>query len=366
MIPITTVKFGHEEEQLVLEVLRSGSIAQGPKVAQLEKRFAELFNVPHAIAVNNGTTALVAALQVLDLKPGDEVITSPFTFVATLNAILEAGATATFADIRDDDFNIDPQSVAERITDRTKVLLPVHLYGQMADMTPLAGLAATHDLRILEDAAQSHGATYDGRHAGSYGLGTFSLYATKNITTGEGGLITTDDAVLADRLRVLRNQGMRARYVYEMAGNNYRLTDLQAAIGIPQLERYESIVTARRRNADRLIEGLSDVPGIVVPRELEGRGHVWHQFTIRVTEEAGISRDTLVEELTARGIGSGIYYPKLVFDYDAYRTHPRVAISDVPVAARIVTEVVSLPVHTALSDSDLTEIISAVRTAAGA
>lgn len=366
MIPITTVTFGEEEQQLVLEVLRSGGIAQGPKVAQLEDRFAELFGIPHAVAVNNGTTALVAALQVLDLQPGDEVITSPFTFVATLNAILEAGATATFADIRDDDFNIDPASVEERITDRTKVLLPVHLYGQMADMDPLAALAADHGLRILEDAAQSHGASYKGRHAGSYGLGTFSFYATKNITTGEGGMITTDDAVLADRLRVLRNQGMRARYVYEMAGNNYRMTDLQAALGIPQLERYAATVTARQRNADRLFEGLSDVPGVVVPRQLDGREHVWHQYTIRVTPDARVGRDLFVEQLAERGIGAGIYYPKLVFDYDAYRTHPQVSLSDVPVASRVVSEVISLPVHTGLSESDLSEIIAAVRAVAGA
>jgi len=366
MIPITTVQFGAEEEQQVLEVLRSGAVAQGPKVAQLESRFAELFGIPHAIAVNNGTTALVAALQVLDLKPGDEVITSPFTFAATLNAILEAGATATFADIRADDFNIDPASLAERITDKTKVLLPVHLYGQMADMDPIQALAAERGLRILEDAAQSHGASYQGRYAGSYGLGTFSLYATKNITTGEGGLITTDDDDLADKLRVLRNQGMRSRYVYEMAGHNYRLTDLQAALGIPQLERYEQTVSTRRHNAERLIEGLTDVPGIVVPRQLEGRGHVWHQFTIRVTPEARVTRDDFVEKLGQLGIGSGIYYPKLVFDYDAYRKHPGVVISDVPVAQQIVTEVVSLPVNTSLTDADLSEIISAVRTVAGA
>lgn len=366
MIPITTVKFGEEEQELVMEVLRSGAVAQGPKVALLEGRFGELFGSPHVVAVNNGTTALIAALQVLDLQPGDEVITTPFTFVATLNAILEAGATATFADIREDDFNIDPTSVAERVTDRTKVILPVHLYGQMADMDPLVTVAEQRGLRILEDAAQSHGASYKGKYAGSYGLGTFSLYATKNITTGEGGLITTDDDVIADRLRLLRNQGMRARYVYEMAGNNYRLTDLQAALGLPQLSRYAQTVAKRQSNADRLIEGLSDVPGVVVPRQLEGRGHVWHQFTVRVTAEARIGRDAFVDALAERGVGSGIYYPKLVTDYDAYRSHPRVIPADMPVATQVVKEVLSLPVHTALSDADLTDIISAVRAVAGA
>jgi perosamine synthetase len=366
MIPITTVQFGADEEELVLEVLRSGSIAQGPKVAQFESAFARQAGTKHAIAVNNGTTALIAALQVLDLEPGDEVVTTPFTFVATLNAILEAGATAVFADIREDDFNIDPGAVLDRLTPRSKVLLPVHLYGQMADMDPLVRIADEHGLRILEDSAQSQGARYHGRAAGGYGLGTFSLYATKNMTTGEGGVITTDDDDLADRLRLLRNQGMRARYVYEMAGNNYRMTDLQAAIGIPQLARYDATVEARRRNAARLIEGLDGVPGVIAPATIDGRDHVWHQFTIRVTPEARVGRDEFVQQLLERGVGSGVYYPKLVFDYDAYREHPLVRMSEVPVAERVVREVVSLPVHPALTDDDLAHVIASVRTVAGA
>ncbi len=360
MIPITSVHFGKAEEDLVLEVLRSGSIAQGPMVKRLEDTFAEKFGLKHAIAVNNGTTALVAALEVLDLKPGDEVITSPFTFVATLNAIIESGATATFADIREDDFNLDPESVATLIGPNTKVILPVHLYGQMADMDPLVALAGQYGLRILEDSAQSHGASYARTHAGGFGLGTFSFYATKNITTGEGGLITTDDDVLADRLRVLRNQGMRERYVYEIAGHNYRLTDLQAALAIPQLENYDEVVERRRVNAAKLNVGLKDLPGIVVPVEMPGRTHVWHQFTIRVTEDAAVGRDQFVASLLKRGIGAGVYYPHLLFDYDAYRDHPLVKVTGTPVAARVATQVVSLPVHTALSDGDIDEIIAVV------
>ncbi|WP_434316722.1 DegT/DnrJ/EryC1/StrS family aminotransferase [Leifsonia sp. P73] len=365
MIPITTVKFGPEEEREVLEVLRSGSIAQGPKVAQLEDEFARMHDAKHAIAVNNGTTALVASLQALGLGPGDEVITSPFTFVATLNAILETGATATFADIRLDDFNVDPESVAAAVGPRTKVLLPVHLYGQMADMEPISAIAEQNGLRILEDAAQSHGATYNGRYAGSYGIGSFSLYATKNLTTGEGGLITTDDDAIADTLRVMRNQGMRARYVYEMAGHNYRLTDLQAALGIPQLARYASIVAARKRNAARLIEGLAGVPGIVTPQELPGRSHVWHQFTVRVTEEAAVSRDEFVAKLGEAGVGAGVYYPRLLWDYDAYRDHPNVIKRDAPVAEQVASQVVSLPVHNSLSDEDLDTIVETVAAVAG-
>ncbi|MGO4691590.1 DegT/DnrJ/EryC1/StrS family aminotransferase [Glaciibacter sp. 2TAF33] len=366
MIPITVVEFGEAEEALVLEVLRSGNIAQGPKVKQLEDAFAQLVGVKHAIAVNNGTTSLVAAIEVLDLQPGDEVLTSPFTFVATLNAILEAGATATFADISEDDFNVTAATLSAALTDRTRVLMPVHLYGQIADMEGISGLAAEKNLGIVEDSAQSHGSTQNGRGAGSFGLGSFSFYATKNLTTGEGGMITTDDDVLADRLRVLRNQGMRARYQYEVAGHNYRLTDLQAAVGIPQIGRYEALVAARQRNAAYLAAGLSSVPGIVTPRQLDGRRHVWHQFTIRVTPESGVTREEFVAKLGEFGVGAGIYYPKLVFDYETYHNRDDVKVGTYPVAERIVREVVSIPVHQNLSASDLDTIIEGVARAASA
>ncbi len=366
MIPITVVEFGDEEERQVLEVLRSGNVAQGPKVLEFEEKFSRLVGVQHAIAVNNGTTSLVASLQVLDLEPGDEVITSPFTFVATLNAILEAGATATFADISLDDFNVTADSMANAIGPNTRVLMPVHLYGQIADMEGISKLAASRGLSIVEDAAQSHGATQHGRNAGSFGLGSFSFYATKNLTTGEGGMITTNDDSLADRLRVLRNQGMRARYQYEMVGHNYRMTDLQAALGIPQLARYKDTVEARQRNAAYLSEGIASLPGIVPPRQLYGRTHVWHQYTVRVTEGSSVSRDEFVAKLGESGVGAGIYYPKLVFDYDAYRNRSDVHIGDYPNARKVVEEVVSLPVHPKLSRDDLDKILEAVAKAATA
>ena len=360
MIPITSVQFTDEEERLVLEVLRSGNIAQGTMVERFERRFAELSGVEHAIAVNNGTTALIAALSVMDLEPGDEVLTTPFTFVATVNAALDAGAIVSFADIRAEDFNLDPDSVAERVGSRTRVVAPVHLYGQMADMDPLMSIASSHGLQILEDSAQAHFAEYGGRRAGSFGLGSFSFYATKNVTTGEGGMLTTDDAAIADRLRVLRNQGMRERYVYEFAGNNYRMTDLQAAVGIPQLERYPNLVAQRRRNASRLTDALVDAPGITTPRELPGRSHVWHQYTILVTEEAAITRDDMVSALDHAGIGAGVYYPRLIGEYDAYRDHPRVRRGDTPVAAEVASRVISLPVHQHLTDAEVDRIAETV------
>lgn len=366
MIPISTVRLGPDVEERVLAVLRSGSIAQGPVVAELESRFADLAGVRHAVAVNNGTTALVVAIESMQLQPGDEVITSPFTFVATVNAILEAGATVTFADINDDDFALDAGSVSSAVSDRTRVLAPVHLYGQTADMDPLLEIVDLHGLRLLEDAAQSHGARYRGRPIGERDLATYSFYATKNITTGEGGIVTTNDDGVADRLRILRNQGMRARYVYELAGHNYRLTDLQASIAIPQIDRYAETVQVRRRNAARLTEGLQAAPGIVPPATFTERDHVWHQYTVRVTEESAVTREALSERLAEAGVGSGIYYPKLIGDYAAYADHPRVVRRDTPVARRVASQVLSLPVHTALTDDDLDVIIEqVVRIASG-
>jgi perosamine synthetase len=361
VIPISTVQLDAEAERLVIEVIRSGMIAQGPMVKRFEDTFAELIGARHAIAVNNGTTALVAAMQVLDLKPGDEVITSPFTFVATVNAILEAGATARFVDISEDDFNVDPSLLEAAIGPRTAALAPVHLYGQCADMPRIAAVAAQHGLHLIEDAAQAHGATVDGKAAGTYGLGCFSFYGTKNLTTGEGGMITTDDDAIADRLRVMRNQGMRQRYQYEMAGHNYRLTDLQAALVIPQLARYGDTVAKRRANAAALNAGLAGIDGLRTPAELPGREHVWHQYTVLLTPGSPVERDEFLTKLAEKGVGSGVYYPKVAFDYDCYRAHSGVVIEPMPVAERVARQCVSLPVHQNLSENDIETVISVVR-----
>lgn len=364
-IPISTVKLGPDVEESVLQVIRSGIVAQGPVVARLEREFAAMIGVEHVVAVNNGTTALIAAVMACGLGPGDEVVTSPFTFVATLNAIIASGATARFADISSEDFNIDTAMIPSAITDRTRAIMPVHLYGQCADMPVIADLARVQEIDIIEDAAQAHGARVGSQAAGSWGIGCFSLYATKNITSGEGGLISTNNDKIADYLRVLRNQGMRERYVYEMAGNNFRLTDLQAALCVPQLAGYDQLVETRQNNAKRLSEGLASVPGITPPHTLVGRHHVWHQYTIMIDDDARLSRDELIAELATAGIGSGIYYPKLVFDYDCYRGHPQVQVGEFPVAERVVRGCLSLPVHSLLSESDLDRIVSTISSLMG-
>jgi perosamine synthetase len=360
-IPISAVRFGAEEERLVLEVLRSGRLAQGPMVERFEAEMARLHGVRHAVAVSNGTVALVAALQALDLRPGDEVVTSPFTFVATLNAVIEAGATARFADIDPDDYTVDVNAMAAAVGERTRVLLPVHLYGQPAAMTGVGELAARHGLAVVEDAAQAHGAAVGGRPVGGWGLGCFSFYATKNVTTGEGGIVTTNDDALADRLRILRNQGMRQRYQYELAGHNYRMTELQAAIGVAQLGRLAELDAARQANAARLTALLEGTPGLVLPRVQPGRTHAWHQYTVALTAAAACDRDDLAERLSGLGIASGVYYPRTVFDYECYADHPQVVIEPMPHAEQAARNVLSLPVHPGLSDADLERIGDAVR-----
>jgi perosamine synthetase len=362
MINISEVRLGPEEEALVLEVLRSGRLAQGTKVEQFESLFAREHRAEFAVAVNNGTTALVAAMLALELEPGDEVITSPFSFVATLNSILEAGITARFADIGDD-FCLDPASVEDLIGPRTRAILPVHLYGLPADMDKLSEIAARHDLAIIEDAAQAHAAKVGNRPVGTYGMACFSLYATKNITSGEGGIITTNDVDQADLLRVLRNQGMRARYEYVVAGHNYRMTELQAAIAIPQLGRLEGITRRRRDNASRLSAELEGIQGLRLPVEPVGRTHVYHQYTVRLGAEARCDRNQLGERLASAGVGSGIYYPKLMHDYDCYRGHPLVGKDETPYAEGIASEVLSLPVHQHLTSDDLGTIAEAVKEA---
>ncbi len=359
-IQLTEVRLDKSAERLVLTVLRSGQLAQGPMVARFERNFAAIAGTAHAVATSSGSSALGACIEALGLKPGDEVITTPFTFVATLNAILEAGATARLVDINPTDFTIDPDQVALAITPATTAILPVHLYGYPADMARLEHLARKADVAIIEDAAQAHGARVGSQPVGSWGSGVFSFYATKNVTTGEGGMVTTNDEDVADRLRLLRNQGMRTRYHYEVAGHNYRMTDVQAAIGLSQLAHLEEWTNQRRSNARVLSEALRGVEGIDVPVEDGNRYHVYHQFTIRVRREAALQRDDLAAALWERGIETRVYYPRAAHEYDCFRGHPLVRPTPMPQVSRAAREVLSLPIHQWLSSEDLERIVESV------
>jgi perosamine synthetase len=358
-VPLTEVRIDQETEELVLATLRSGQLAQGPMVARFEAECAAMAGANHAVAVNNGTTALILALQAGGIGPGDEVITTPFTFAATLNAIVHVGATAVFADIGPD-MNIDPAAIEERINSRTRAVMPVHLFGLPADMDAIDKIAERSSLLVVEDAAQAHGAMVGDRPVGTSGLATFSFYATKNITCGEGGVITTNDDSFADRMRLLRNQGMRVRYQYEEPGFNYRMTDVTAAIAMTQFRRRGETDAARRRHAGVLSAGLADVEGLGLPVEPLGRRSVWHQYTIRV---ANGRRDEVARRLIAAGIGVGVYYPRASYDYECYRSHPLVRIDRCPAAEAAASEVLSLPVHQYLTAPMLDDVIAAVREA---
>ena len=256
MIPVARPDIGPEEIAAVTAVLESGMLAGGRRVAELEERFAAFVGTKHAIAVSNGTVALMCIYEGLGIGPGDEVITVSHTFNATVSAILFTGATPVFVDIEPDTYNIDADRIEAAITPRTRAICPVHLFGLPADMDAITEIAERHGLAVVEDACQAHGAEFDGRRVGSFGHGAFSLYGTKNMTTGEGGLITTDDDRLADWIRLYRNQGMRERYRHEILGYNFRLTDIAAAIGLCQLDKLEANTARRQVDRSALRRGI--------------------------------------------------------------------------------------------------------------
>ena len=354
MIPISKPYIGAAEKQAVLEVLESGMLAQGARTAKLEEKWAAACGAKYAIATSSGTTALHIALMAHGIGPGDEVITTPFTFIASVNSILYVGARPVFVDIDAGTFNLNPDLLAAAVTPRTKAILPVHLYGYPCDMDAIGAVAQRHGLAIIEDAAQAIGADYKGKRVGSFGVGCFSLYATKNVMSGEGGMITTDDEALLRRCRMLRNHGMERRYYHDMLGYNFRMTDLNAAIGLAQIDRLDDFTAQRRANAAFLNGAIESV---VTPKVKPGYGHVWHQYTIRV--DNGRDRDAAVRQLNAAGVGTGIFYP-----VPANRQQHLVEMGygdvSLPVAERVAQEVISLPVHPQLSQADLETIATEV------
>lgn len=353
MIPIAKPQIGEAEITAVIEVLQSGILAQGPRVQAFEEAFAQFCGVKYAVATSSGTTALHVALLAHGIGPGDEVITSPFTFIASANSIVYVGARPVFVDIDPRTFHINPEKIEAAITSRTRAIMPVHLYGLPCDMEPIVEIAEKYGLAIIEDACQAHGAEYKGRRVGSFGTGVFSFYPTKNITSGEGGMITTNDPVIAERCRMIRDHGMRKRYFHEELGFNFRMTDIHAAIGLAQLLKLEEFNRIRQANAQFFNERLQ---GVVVPTIPADRTHVFHQYTIRVP---GGRRDVLRAYLQERGIETGIYYPVPVHRQRFYMEKLGYTVS-MPEAERAAREVLSLPVHPGLKPFDLERIVSAV------
>jgi len=358
MIKLAHPVIDDDEKAAVIAVLESGQLAQGPRVAAFERAFAAYCGAGHAVAVNSGTAALHLALVAHGIGAGDEVIVPAFSFAATATAVLHAGARPVFADVCDDDFGIDPASAERAITPATRAIIAVHLYGQACRIAEVEALCGPGRITLIEDAAQAVGATAGERRCGSIGTAAFSFYATKNLQTGEGGMITTGDAAVAERARMLRSQGERARYVTEEAGYNFRMTEVAAALGATQLPKIGARNDRRSANAARLTARLEGNPRIVVPREMAGRRHVWHQYTLRVPA-GGEARDALQAGLRERGIESAVFYPAPIHRQPLYRRLGYAGVS-LPVAERLAGEVLSIPVHPSLSDADVDAVAAAV------
>lgn len=357
MIPAAKPLIGDAEREAVDRVMRSGVIAQGPEVAAFEQEFgAALAAGRTCVAVNSGTAGQHLGLLATGVGPGDEVIVPSFTFAATANSVALTGATPVFVDIEPAHFCLDPVAVEAAVTDRTVGIMPVHLYGHPADMTRLGEVAARRGLKVFEDAAQAHGATWQGSQVGTFGnFAMFSLYPTKNMTSGEGGMVSCADDVIARSVRLLRNQGMERRYENEVVGFNARMTDLHAAIGRVQLTRLAGWNQRRQANARFLTENLA---GVGTPAVAEGATHVFHQYTIRVLDDRDAFATALAEE---HGVGTGVYYP-----IPNHRLPSFGLDIDLPETERAATEVLSLPVHPALSQEDLERVAAGVNALARA
>ncbi len=355
-IPIARPITSNEELKTTEDVLKSGMLAQGKSVDEFENLFSEYIGAKNAIAVSNGTVALDLALKALGIGEGDEVITTPFTFIATANSILYQKAKPVFADVDKRTFNINPEDILNKITAKTKAIIGVHLFGHPFDVKTILEICEDHKLLLIEDCAQAHGAEYQGKKVGGFGTGCFSFYPTKNITTGEGGIITTDDDEITESCRLLRNHGQSSKYFHTVLGYNYRMTDIQAAIGIVQLKKLDGFNEKRIHNAEYLNEHIK-ANGIITPSKENNVKHVYHQYVVTIDRDS-INRENFIKYLTDNGIGCAVHYPIPVFKQPLYQ---KLGYTDenvkCPVAEELANRVISLPVHPALTENDLKYIV---------
>ena len=352
MIPINAPQIGKEEIDAVVKVLESGvlthGLGAGPIVTKFEKNFAKFMGAKHAIAVNTGTAALHLALAAANLKTGDEVILPSFTFVATAEVVVMAGAKPVFVDINPETYNISPEKIEKAITKKTRAIMPVDLYGLPADMQPIKEIAEKHGLLIIEDAAQAHGAKYKGKPPGAFAdAACWSFYASKNITTGEGGMVTTNDDELAEKMRFMRSHGEKEKYKSLMLGHNYHMTEIQAAIGCVQLEKLPKFSEKRRKNAEKLTSNLKNSRKLKLPTEPKGYQHSWYLYTVRLKNAKEKERDEIVEKLRQKGIDAQVYYKCPIHLMPYYSKFGKYHLPETEKAA---VQVFSLPVHPGVTD----------------
>lgn len=356
MIPINLPLIGEEEIEAVAKIMRSGPLTSalgvGPMVKQFEKNFAEFAGVKHAVAVNTGTAALHSAVVAAGVKQGDEVILPSFTFVATAEAVVMAGGKTVFVDIDPETYHISPDAIEKSVTKDTRAIVPVDLYGFSVDMKPIREIASEHGLAVVEDAAQAHGATYAGKPAGVFAdAACWSLYASKNMTTGEGGVATTDNDEVAETLQLVRTHGEKAKYSSLMLGYNYRMSEIQAAIGVVQLEKLPGFVAKRRANAKRLTQLLSVSDRLKLPTELEKRQHSWYLYTVRLKNSNGDERNKILEELNKKSIGAVAYYVHPVHLMPYYRE--TFGERKLPETEKAASQVFSLPIHPSVTEEQV-------------
>lgn len=347
--------------QAALRVIESGRYIKGPEGEAFEREFAAKIGARHAVAVSSGTAALHIAYLASGIKPGDEVILPSHSFIATAAPLIHIGAIPVFADIDPETYTVDPREVLRLKSPRTKAIVPVHIYGQAAEMAPLLETALPHGIKVIEDAAQAHLAEYRGKRVGTLGdVAIFSFFPSKNMTVaGDGGMLTTNDERIAGTLRMLRDAGRAPgkKYEHDIAGFNYRLSEIQSAIGRVQLKHLETWTERRRNNAARLRDALADTKGVTVPVERPGSKHVYHQFVIRHRE-----RDALWKQLEKAGVEAGVHYPVPIHMQPALRTHPRVKL---PETERAAAEILSIPVHQGLGTGELDTVAETIRSFAG-
>ncbi len=355
MISINLPKIGEEEIQAVVEVMKSGilttSLGAGPKVTEFEKKYAEFAGVKHAIAVNTGTAALHATLLAVGIKAGDEVILPSFTFVATAEAVVLAGGRPVFADIDSETYTLSPQAIEKAVTKKTKAIIPVDIYGLPADMKPIMEIASKNNLSVVEDCAQSHGATCEGKPAGALAdLACWSLYAAKNIGTGEGGVVTTDNDQLAEKVKMVRTHGEKAKYQSLMLGTNYRMTEIQAAIGVIQLRRLPEFLAKRSQNAQSLTMKLES-NGIELPPKPKNRTPSWYLYTIRIKDATKEKRDEIISKMHKKGIGADAYYPTPINQMPYYKENFGTFV--LPETEKAAKQVISLPIHPGVTEEQI-------------